>query len=356
MASVPSKRTDESRVDGLDALRLIAALIVLLGHFSPPWPGFLGDDAVGWARALRGVMSCLYNGPAAVIVFFVISGFCIHFRQREGRRLDVVPYLVRRILRIGLPAMAAVALCLAAGCDLGAPNYGVFWSIVCEVGYYLLYPFLLALRQKAGWELLIAASTALCVWAWSTHIQALRDANGSCTALGNLTWLNGLPCWLLGCWLAENLVPAKAVNSKRIWCWRVFIILCAVGLRITKFHVHHLMAGNFITLNVFALLVVPWIRHEIAWRRSVAAPAFLERAGLASYSLYLTHAAVPYLLHKAGFEPGGSFLGWLMLTATCLAFAFVFYLVIELPSLALARKAASKLTPEPVPRQPRVAN
>jgi len=33
---------------------------------------------------LRGVITNLFCGPAAVTVFFVIKGFCFHFPQRNG--------------------------------------------------------------------------------------------------------------------------------------------------------------------------------------------------------------------------------------------------------------------------------
>ena len=67
------------RVAGLDSIRAICAFWVVMGHIGAP-PLLEGlDEANPIAKVVAGIYGNLWSGPAAVIVFFVISGFCIHY-------------------------------------------------------------------------------------------------------------------------------------------------------------------------------------------------------------------------------------------------------------------------------------
>ena len=59
------------------------------------------------------------RGVACVVVFFVLSGVVLSIaplaRLREGRPYDWLGYYPRRVVRLGLPLAAAVALGVVAG-------------------------------------------------------------------------------------------------------------------------------------------------------------------------------------------------------------------------------------------------
>jgi len=280
----------------------------------------------------------LFNGPAAVIVFFVISGFCIHFPQRIHLHLKLEPYLCRRFSRIGIPAVIAILLSVWLGHDLSPPYFGIFWSIGCELVYYLIYPLLLMLRRSFGWGAILVASSLLTVLMWATHVREIHEAQHAYLAFGYMTWLNGLPCWLLGCWLAENILDAHAVSSRRIWVWRILIIGLSIALRIAKFHVASLFASNCITLNLFAFLICFWLRAEIAYHRTQPPSSILEWSGQWSYSLYLTHPVAPILAGMLLPMPSVStFKGWNFVIIASLAVAYAFYLLVESPSQKMAK-------------------
>src|SRR5438105_9261680 len=121
---------------------------------------------VGWLA--KGLYAATINGPAAVIVFFVVSGFCIHYPYRNGEALRPLQYYPRRYLRILLPLAGAIALANSVGVELSLFDGTVLWSIVCEEVYYLLYPFLLPLQSRYGWGTLIALAFAgATVVAWT---------------------------------------------------------------------------------------------------------------------------------------------------------------------------------------------
>src|SRR5260370_747785 len=62
----------------LDALRFVLAFWVAIGHYGM-FPLFAGADATsGYMRLLTRGWNTVVFGIPAVIVFFVISGFCIH--------------------------------------------------------------------------------------------------------------------------------------------------------------------------------------------------------------------------------------------------------------------------------------
>ena len=94
----------------LDAVRGIAAAIVFSGHFCE---GLL--PAV--TSALNGTpLFIALNGPAAVIVFFVLSGFVLTLRPLSAQRAGlIIPLALKRWPRLAGPvAVAALGYSLAA--------------------------------------------------------------------------------------------------------------------------------------------------------------------------------------------------------------------------------------------------
>jgi peptidoglycan/LPS O-acetylase OafA/YrhL len=94
------------RSDGIDALRAIFALWVVLAHLIP-WSVFAqGPGAVpGWIAALAHLVERVFQPIGelhpAVVAFIVLSGYCIH---RAGLRApgagEITGYGIRRFFRI----------------------------------------------------------------------------------------------------------------------------------------------------------------------------------------------------------------------------------------------------------------
>src|SRR4051812_15035790 len=159
---------------GLDALRFIAALSVLIQHVSQ-FQVQIGLAEPGWFHRL------FLSGFDGVVLFFVLSGFLItYLLLAEGRttgRIDISAFYVRRILRIWplyfLLLAIALALYLAAGRNTPGwvqPHdvavFGLYaallanialvyalpalaisqtWSIAVEEQFYLVWPLLMRL-------------------------------------------------------------------------------------------------------------------------------------------------------------------------------------------------------------------
>ncbi len=111
--------TPSSRNHFLDALRGIAALLVLATHLQSSITGFYPS---GWLAEHPAAIATLEHGAIGVDVFFLISGFIVFLAARrvihagKGVRL----FLLKRFLRVFLPYWP-IALVLAAAYAL-LPN------------------------------------------------------------------------------------------------------------------------------------------------------------------------------------------------------------------------------------------
>jgi peptidoglycan/LPS O-acetylase OafA/YrhL len=334
-------REDARHVAGLDSIRFVCALWVVFGHFGF-FPLTTGIDMTHpVSRRIGAVVNNFVSGPAAVIVFFLISGFCINYAYRDGRAIPLKSFYARRYVRILAPMGAAIALGFPLGINLGLLNDSILWSLLAEEIYYFLYPLLHALRRRFAWPRIIAVAYVFSLLVVLRDPRALNYASYG----PFLNWLLGLPCWLLGCYLAELPTP-KTPSISRIWLWRGGVWAASVVASGLRFHSPLRYPW---TLNLFALLVFFWLRREIAYRREHAPLGWLEQAGLFSYSIYLTHLHAHALFVLIGIPFLGSTLHWAVQTGFILAFCYTFYRLVEKPSHALARKLGRRLLSNPAP-------
>ena len=143
----------DRRLSALDALRGVAILLVIIGHYVP-------------GRLVEGPLASLLRPFAVggVVLFFLLSGFLIE--RNLLRQPDPVAYALRRAFRI-LPAYWLCLLVLLivhrgfmGQTDFAAPRdfianallmtdifrapelSAVFWTLLIESKFYLLAPFL----------------------------------------------------------------------------------------------------------------------------------------------------------------------------------------------------------------------
>jgi peptidoglycan/LPS O-acetylase OafA/YrhL len=347
------------RIAGLDQLRFVLALCVLLPHcfLVPDFSGQPRGSLIG--LVFRGFANNLINPVAAVIAFFVISGFCIHLPYRNQSSIRLPSYFTRRFVRILTPMAAAFLLAIPLKVEFALFSDSILWSLVCEEIYYLLYPGLRRLAGRMGWvklffvAFLIAFALAL-LTIHQTHIkQNVYPAVGP-----QLTWLLGLPCWLLGCILAERYESFRlaVVSVPQIWRWRFAVWFAAWVCSVLKFHSP---LGYPLTLNVFAVLVFFWLQREIAFYQTRRPVALLERGGKWSYSMYLIHLHAQAIYVLAALPALVMPLGWTIHLTFLLAVCYLFYLLVERPSHRLARRLsrqlAGRVRDEEIPT-PRVLN
>jgi peptidoglycan/LPS O-acetylase OafA/YrhL len=364
-------RPSAERVPALDAIRFVCALAVVYWHVTHvAWPD-AGRATDALSLGLRAVARSFSNGPAAVIVFFVISGFCIHFPFRNAAAVHARAFVARRFLRIGLPFAVALALAgtlhwrwmeltwasfgfLPATAAVRDTDPTVFWSLIAEMVYYALYPALFAVARRWGWRRLAIASYAPAV-----AVMLLAPRTGEFQGFGNsLAPVAALPAWLWGCVLADRWDSwrARAVASARLWLWRGAVVAAAAATLMLRYHAPVAAAVTQLpwTLHPFAALVFLWLQREIASARLRPPPRALEWCGTWSYSLYLVHLGALELWLWAAPAHAGRLPVALQLplqAAITLLACYAFHLAVERPSWRLARFVGVRLQrPAPAPR------
>lgn len=328
---------DKAHVFGLDALRFFASLWVVFSHLGPA-PIFTGiDRAYPIGFFLHGVWGILFSGPAAVIVFFVISGFCIHFPYAGSTPLRTAPYLIRRYVRIGIPMGIAMALTEVSGIDARGFFGAILWSLVAELMYYTLYPLIRKLANRFGMDKVVIGAFILSLFVVLTD----PGAKGYGVYGWELNWLLGLPCWMLGVKLAQIWVNGPfqadvAVPGAAAWKWRILVWASSSMCLALNFHSP---VGYPWTLNLFAIIAYVWISLEIRRANHFKRPwRVLEWAGRWSYSLYLCHMFAAQLYTGLRLSPEvGPLCDWLLQVAFVLATSYAFYRLIELPAHWFAR-------------------
>ncbi|MBS1507561.1 MAG: acyltransferase family protein [Bacteroidetes bacterium] len=334
--------TSSDWIRGLDSIRFFLAFIVLLAHFQNPFVAYFKSSSFWILNILGGLLSVSFCGIGAVIGFFIVSGFVIHYPNRAGIP-SVKKFLIRRWMRIGLPL--AVISCI--GFSIGHFDFIPIWSLYCELIYYTIYPILskiqLSWRTKFVYAFLLAL---LFIFFLTYHdlqsfiFQKDVSFSGLYWQLGTgLTWIIGLPCWLLGVLLAERIDTHTAnIRPQKIWIWRMIVLIISVVLVAARFRY---FLSYIISMNFFGLLLFGWIRAEILYFKVQSPLKFLERLGGFSYSIYLCHAFCFYVLYEVIPLTIATYGVFIVIT---LFISYLFYLAVEKPSHKLAKFVAQKVT------------
>lgn len=320
----------KERIHGVDSVRAFAALSVMLAHvLGPVMSNLLKNIPMSFGRATD-IGSYLFTGHPAVIAFFVVSGFCIHYPYVNGT-LPVLPFLTARFTRIMIPVV--IAIVFAKLVRLSNYNFWdgyILWSIVCELFYYTLYPVFIMISRFVSWRFQFYVSF---VMSCMLVIVLGSDQYGNAHIYGPfLNWLVALPSWLAGCVLAERVVAGQCpADGSSVDLWRVSIALTATTLNWLTLHTS---VGYNLTLNAFSLLVFFWLGAEISAARR-GRVSFFERAGKWSYSIYLYHMIIfTALVRIFRLESWG---GRLLAIPVILLLSYAAYYVVERPSHKFAR-------------------
>jgi peptidoglycan/LPS O-acetylase OafA/YrhL len=375
VTAVTARSAKEQRIEGLDVLRGLAAFAIVLFHVRVPlwvgWHALAGNlDYSAVDRALAWLSLPIALGGTTVMLFFVVSGFAIHYPYaRQGARVELGSYALRRFFRIYPPYAVAVGLTIAAERLMTAlvgvspspvakaaaslamiQNYvppvgqlnanASLWSLPVEVELYIVYPALLWIWRRVGLTavLLIVSATSM-VAAGASSLGYQWPAGGfsqywivwvSGAVLAELAQTTGLPRWRTAYWyaLAAGLVAA--------------IVARGTGL---AFGFEHLLWGG-----IYFLLVL-WVLHHpgLLTRLPGTLNAGLLWLGKISYSLYLIH--FPFLLLLgAGWlavfgQKPSSLLVPLAASLATLPVAYLLWWFVERPSHLLARALVSHGTP-----------
>ena len=347
----------QGRVIGLDGIRGLAALFVVLSHiFERAWPGYPANPAPFWA-------AWLIYGRGAVVMFIALSGFSLGLGPaRSGWRFkSIATYAHRRAWRILPPYWAALGFSLVMTWfvlaqpgwpvpngksvvvygllvqdvfSVGSPNRA-FWSIAIEAQLYVLLPLLLLLVRRISARVMVGlvAAIVVTIGLLGPHVPLMNSVLVKFIPDLAVLFAVGL--------LASGIITAGERARSRPWAgYALAAAVPAVSLMVVK-------GSLWSNLNLF------WL--DLAWAPAVgcflAAVAtsrprpvvrFLDgrlprSLGACSYSLYLTHMpiviAVSYglVLGRVAMGTPTFFVLAAILVPTTVCFARVFAAVFEIP-------------------------
>jgi len=357
LAAPATETTRPGRVVGLDGVRGLAAVFVVLNHiFERAWPGYPGHHAPFWA-------AWMIYGRFAVVVFIALSGFSLGLGPaRSGWRFtSIATYAHRRAWRILPPYWAALGFSLVMTWfvlaqpgwavpngksvvvygmlvqdvfSVGSPNRA-FWSIAIEAQLYVLLPLLLLLVRRVSARAMVGLVAVIVVTMGllGPHVPLMNSAVVKFTPDLAVLFAVGL--------LSAAIVTAGERTRSRPWAgYALAATVPVIALMVVK-------GSTWSNLNLF-WLDMAWapalgcFLAAIATSRPRLVIRFLDgrlprSLGACSYSLYLTHLpiviAVSYGLvlgRVATGTPTFFVLAAILLPVT-VCFARLFAAVFELP-------------------------
>lgn len=266
----------------------------------------------------------------------MISGFCIHYPYKSyWSKETIIPFIIARLTRITLPIIIAAAMIEKLGIDGSIFYLLVGWSIVCEIAYYTVYPFLrLFIKNKEGWQKLLLLSYSPTILAyWFFPLKMVNYPGVGSYYVISL----GFPCWILGlllCYSVDKNNSKGILSKNNLIFHRILIFFLAFASHVLALQE---ILGHPFTLNFFAIAAFFWLRKEIAFYHDRPTNKFMDNIGKASYSIYLMHGIPPFIMRLLTPELDCSstfFLYWIILAILTSAF----YFLIEKPTHNLSRK------------------
>lgn len=358
-----TRGADQSRSDGLDALRFILALWVLFAH-GVGWSIYTGAlSSEYFLNKIHLVLIWVFqrNGQThpAVLAFIVLSGYCIH---RNGFRIDrsfsLKAFAIRRSFRI-LPVYFIASL---LGVVLWFVNIGTdaavtialtgtqsitTWCLFVKItGLSSFIPSLHycsfqgnAPLTTAMVEIWLYVSYGVVVWCVAHGFQQRSIFFGFIILwLGTIFyvqsnqevhgwWHNGSVVsfalyWWLGTFFAEFEPKKKTVFVLRISSIAVFLVVIGeLGSGLVQVEL------GKIGLATFFGIAIQWLDHS--WRGT----HLLTKAGQAGYDIYALHAPLMIFFLLNG-------VSLMLAVSLTLMASMLCHLVFESPLLELGKRLA----------------
>lgn len=329
---------------GLDSLRFVLAFIVLLSHYPNEIGDFFKNQHNPILHIIGLVVKISFCGVGSVIAFFIISGFVIHLPHTEKFR-NPKKYFIRRYIRIVVPLLVITLISLRLNCFDSIP----IWSLYCELIYYTIYPIMYKIIGSR-WKLLCIVtfilSYILIIIFANSDINCLIQQkninyNGAYWQFGTFsTWIIGLPCWLFGVYLADSLskkMEFTKISFGRIILFRISIFILSIILVNLKFHYYF---SYIFSMNIYSIPLFYWIREEIYYYKNSDPFLFMEFLGKFSYSIYLCHGVILFVVMK--FVKVNVY-NYLLIILLGLLTSYIYYLLIEKPAHRIAVNLSNRV-------------
>ena len=338
-----------NRMPLIDALKALAAMLVLLNHFSS-----YGPLAATVREAFPGVFGWLFDyGRMAVQIFLVIAGFlAARTLSAQGQALErsPLPLIWKRYLRLSIPYLAAIGLAIAAAAiadrwmdDEAVPAQA---RLKQWLAHALLVQGILGIDSLSAGVWYIAIDFQLfalmAVLLWAGRVRLLAPALVIAVSLASLFWFNrdaSWDNWAIYFFGSYGLGAAAwwASDRRQMSSWLGVIATITIAALVVDFRLR-------IVLALAVALTLGFGRRTGLLERW---PNFkpLVFLGQISYSVFLVHFPVLLIANglyvRLGFSSVNSAIFGLILALTVsIATATLFYRWIESPAASQRITAA----------------
>ena len=332
-----SSRTSAPRNSGIDLLRGLSIVLVILNHIGLR------------IRLTRGVLAAFlphqflndlnFNGSEAVYIFFVISGFLIAANSiaRWGSlgAIDARAFYVRRAARI-VPCLAALVALLSALHLARVPDYvinqphqslpgavssafglylnwyeahtgylpagwDVLWSLSIEEIFYLAFPIVCLLLRR---DWILAPLLAVLALSLPVTLGAIVH-NPIWREKAYLPGMAGIATGILGALIAAHATPRRRGVMILLTLIGVSGLVAVLGFEQQLWHFLRDSTLLLLTFPVMGLLLAFHARPG----STIPGTRWLQSFGRLSYEIYLTHMFVVMTLVRV-FKATGASVWW----------------------------------------------
>ena len=330
------RNSPEQRLAWLDSLRAIAALSVMFHHFTP----------------ISTLTGGLFDfGRLGVLLFFLISGYCIALTIEQRSSRPILSFWVRRFFRLYPPywaALALVALLMPVGNFstwdwvsnltmvqqiLGHPYIlGVAWTLFFELLFYVLASILIPLGAFHRPMILLLVFSLLLA-------TALAAAFGK--AVFGLAAPFSIPLFLSVFFAGALFRCIDQQNRRSISAMVLVVALSLIVIAVISWLIFgESMIGSDTWVSHFGNHVAALALFVILGRMVPLNTPVLAFLGHVSYSLYLVHTQIGNaIIARAGDTPLTVLAGMLVAIIT----AMVIYWALERPAIKSGRAIVAYL-------------
>lgn len=363
---------NSDRLHGLDHLRAIAILLVMVFHF--------GKDIPSWLEPVKQI------GWTGVDLFFVLSGYLIGYQLlreiKNSNKISLKRFYIKRFFRI-IPAYVAVLILYYSmpniregagmpplwrfltftqnfGLDVQSQNtFSHAWSLCIEEQFYLLLPitiltiFYFKIQRGTIYLILtlIILGFAFRLYSWNEYVQPFIENGDRRQMVYGFIERIYYPSYnrMDGLTIGVGIAAIFSFKPKlKDFLTKHGNIVLVIGLGLFIFA--YMFCDNFISYKT-AIYGFPLfsIAYGLMVIGAVSPTSVLYRfkskitliIAILSYSIYLTHKQLYYLtkigIEKLGFESTGVWTFWICIIIALMG-GFILHLVVEKPFLGLRKR------------------
>ena len=329
----------KKRIETLDALRGIAAMLVVFHHVFAFYSTEIQEACSDWIFSLAVFLSEL--NFLAVLFFFILSGFSIALSLNTKSTFDWKKYGARRAKRI-LP-IYFLALALAGFIGLFVPGVevdivdlignvfflqspesgshwvapfagnGPLWSLSFEAWFYVITPFLLR------WLMSTRVNNAPLILFGSLFVSVVCIGLNSVVFVPFLLFQSYYFVWLTG-FLLHRAVNEESNRNFKLFLFSLIATMCSLLIMshwLESDTLNALLQGNVLAI-AFSMFVSFGISRNVKWFFQL--PRFLRSLkyiGEGSYALYALHMPLLILASHLHVPFVMMLFGWMGLVVAC---------------------------------------